>query len=151
MAADINDLVIENIKMRLKLLDKRPQWLADQTGISPGSISTFLNGKEGRDPRISTVLKISGALGCTLDDLLLDPSEIKEEPKDLVFMAKKITEQEASIATLQAELAQLKAQLASQASDGKPSPLAPDRKKARTLLEQSLSQAHDPKNKKDSK
>ena len=66
---EISDLIIERIKSRLLKLDKRPQWLSEQTGISPGQLSNLLKGKEGTDPRISTLLKIAKALDYTVDDL----------------------------------------------------------------------------------
>jgi transcriptional regulator with XRE-family HTH domain len=146
----ISEILVKNIELRRKDMGVTKNQLAIAAEVSSANITHILNGDQ-ENPSLDTIGKFAKALGCSVIDLLSDLDEAKPKPKSVVTLALENEQLRAEIATLQAELAQLKAQLASQASDGKPSPLAPDRKKARTLLEQSLSQAHDPKNKKDSK
>ena len=80
---------LDFIKKRKKEQGLTNDTLAERSGIAIGTLNKLLSGAS-QDPKLSTLLPLAGALGCTLDELLGITKE--ESPSLPSELAKKYTE-----------------------------------------------------------
>lgn len=71
----------DNIGRLMKARDMTPADLMRATGLSSAQITYLVNGKS-TDPHLSTLAKLAGALGCSIDELVNGrPAEHKATPR----------------------------------------------------------------------
>ncbi len=73
---------LEHIKKRKKELNLTNEALSERSGISQGTLNKLLAGAT-TDPKLSTLLPLASALGCTLDELLGSKKEAPAFPAAL--------------------------------------------------------------------
>ncbi len=69
MALELIDKIVKNIEKKRKTLGWSVDHLSKESDISFSTL-TKIRLKEVADVRVSTLLAIAGALGCTLDELV---------------------------------------------------------------------------------
>jgi transcriptional regulator with XRE-family HTH domain len=138
----IEEIFIQNVKDRMKKLGLSQKKLAEKAKISATTMNRILKGKQ--KPQPANLFELSVALRCSREDLYRDDSKAEKKPDSIVALA---LENE----SLRAEIARLNSLLTSQASNDRPSSLAPDRSKERALIERARVRAQALSNKKDSK
>lgn len=66
----MQDALSANVRRRRKELGITAEELGRRAGITGAGVRQIEIGNRGREPRFSTVLGLSAALGCTIDELM---------------------------------------------------------------------------------
>lgn len=81
--SNLTELLGNQIRKKLDEMNRRPAWLAKESGIDPASIGRIISGETS--PNIETVEKIAAAFDCSIGELVENRPPPADKEKDVLI------------------------------------------------------------------